>query len=147
MGSRKCRLLPRGGAEAERCYEAGGDSGFISKGPVPQYLSVQSSALEGSEVRLRAQIKRQAHRGEVKLESWASESGSESGPERVTSVRHCVVTAQHFLHNELGLRSRQEGQIRESGSRSESRGYKTGCRCNCHTGAMQHKQGPVKKSG
>lgn len=32
-------------AEAEHCYEAGGDSGFISRGPVPQYLSVQTVPL------------------------------------------------------------------------------------------------------
>jgi len=74
LGSNKCRQLPkgRGEAEAERCYEAGRGSGLISKGPVPQYLSQQSSAVEGIEVQLRVQTIRQARSNELKLESQAS---------------------------------------------------------------------------
>lgn len=111
LGSSKCRLLPkgRGEAEAEHYYEAGRGSGLISKDPVCPYLSEQSSAGEGSEVQLRVQIIRQAHSDEVKLESQASKSGSGSGPERVTSIRHHPVIARHVHYRELGLRSRQEG--------------------------------------
>lgn len=83
LGRSECRLLPkgRGDAEAEHCYEAGRGSGFISKGPVPQCLSEQSSVGEGSEVHLRVQIIRQAHSNEVRLQSQAIKSGSGSGPE------------------------------------------------------------------
>lgn len=74
--------------EAEHCYEAGRGSSHVS-----QYLSEQRSAAESSEVQLRVQIIRQSHSDEVKLESQASKSGSGSGPERVTSIRHHPVIA------------------------------------------------------
>lgn len=95
LGSSKCRLLPKGRGEAEagHCYEAGRGSGFISKGPVPQHLSEQSSAGEGREVQLRVQIIRQAHSNKVKLETQATKLGSRSGPERITSIRHYPVIA------------------------------------------------------
>lgn len=103
LGSCKCRLLPkgRGKAEAEHCYEAGRGGGLISKDPVPQCLSEQSSA---GEVQLRVQMIRQAHSSEVKLESQASKSGSGSAPERVNGIIYHLVIAQHIHYDGLGLR-------------------------------------------